>query len=159
MPLFSTTRYMYNCPLYVGPVQPLPSARKISLEVKTTFVTHYANFITIINDFKGVRAGVLLQISNREKFWPFSVILKRSVSLLEYSFYIFYVKPLLRVGKREKWDSHGRSLLPRLPPGWRLWEWKRSNCIIISKEALRPFSISPFDLIWMKTDFIRNVQI
>ena len=41
------------------------------------------------------RPGVILQIWNREKFWPFAVILKRSESLLEYSFYISYEKPLL----------------------------------------------------------------
>ena len=32
---------------------------------------------------------------HREKFWPFSVILKRSDILLEFSFYISYVKPLI----------------------------------------------------------------
>ena len=47
---------------------------------------------------------VILQIWNRKKFWLFSVILKRSDSLLEYSFYVSYVKPLL----------------PELPPGWSL---------------------------------------
>ena len=40
-------------------------------------------------------SGVILQIWNREKFWLFSVILKRSYSLLKNSFYIFYVKRLL----------------------------------------------------------------
>ena len=38
-------------------------------------------------------SGVILQILNREKFWLFSVILKRI--LLEYSFYRSYVKPPL----------------------------------------------------------------
>ena len=38
---------------------------------------------------------VILQIWNREKFWLCSVILKRSDSLLEYCFYISYVKQLL----------------------------------------------------------------
>ena len=26
------------------------------------------------------------------------------------------------------------------------WEWKRSKCIIISKEALSPFSLSPLEM-------------
>ena len=38
--------------------------------------------------------GVILQIRNREKFWPFSVILMRSDCLSEY-IYISYVKLLL----------------------------------------------------------------
>ena len=52
---------------------------------------------------------IILQIWNREKFWPFSIILKRSDSLLEYSFYISYVKPTSPwAWKREKRNSFGR---------------------------------------------------
>ena len=61
--------------------------------------------------------GIILQIWNREKFWPFSVVLKRSDSLHKYS---FYPTTSPRAWKREKWDNFGRPLLPCLPLEWSL---------------------------------------
>ena len=67
------------------------------------------------------RSVVILQIWKREKFWLYSVILKKSDSLLEYSFYIILCKTTTPwAWKREKWDSFWRQLLPCLPPGWPL---------------------------------------
>ena len=73
-------------------------------------------------------AEIILQIWNSKKFWPFSIILKRSGSLLEYSFYISYFKLFLSELKKGRRETVWGPLLPRLSLVWFLSCWLTIIC-------------------------------